>query len=84
VQIGLKSLQNFESRSHSQEMLESVCNMILDLDSNIRFAGVVNNKGKLLTVSVKKGIRTFIDPQDQEILLMETALGVLMRKKHDD
>ncbi|MHB8546398.1 MAG: hypothetical protein ACYDAJ_06495 [Nitrosotalea sp.] len=64
-------------------MFESVCNLILDLDSSIRFAGVVNNKGKLLTVSVKKGIQTFIGPQDQEILLVETALGVLMRKKHD-
>ena len=64
-------------------MFESVCNMILDLDSNIRFVGVINNKGKLLTGSVKKGIRTFIGPQDQEMLLMETALGVRMRKEHD-
>ncbi|MDE1814062.1 MAG: hypothetical protein KGH87_03280 [Thaumarchaeota archaeon] len=83
MQIGLKSLQNLESRSHSQEIFESVCNMILDLDPNIRFVGVINNKGKLLTGSVKKGIRTFIGPQDQEMLLMETALGVRMRKEHD-
>ena len=83
MQIGLKSLQNFENRSHSQELLESVCKTILDLDSNIRFAGVINNKGKLLTGSVKKGIRTFVGPQDQEMLLMEVALGVRMRKEHD-
>lgn len=83
MQIGLKSLQNLESRSHSQEIFESVCSLILDLDPNIRFVGVINNKGKLLTGSVKKGIRTFIGPQDQEMLLMETALGVRMRKEHD-
>ncbi|MDE1841224.1 MAG: hypothetical protein KGI09_05005 [Thaumarchaeota archaeon] len=52
------------------------------MDSNIRFVGVMNNKGKLLTASVKKGIRTFT-PQDQEMLLMEIALGVLMRKEYD-
>ncbi|MDH2908132.1 MAG: hypothetical protein PXX83_08575 [Candidatus Nitrosotalea sp.] len=83
MQIGLKSPQNFESGSHFQEMFESVCNMILDLDSNIRFVGVINNKGRLLTGSMKKGIRTFIGPQDQEMLFMETALGVRMRKEHD-
>ncbi|MGI0065347.1 MAG: DUF6659 family protein [Nitrosotalea sp.] len=83
MQIGLKPLQNFENRSHSLEKLESVCNAILDLDSNIRFVGVINNKGKLLTRSMKKGIRIFIGLQDQEILLMETALGVRMRKEHD-
>ena len=83
MQIGLKSLQNFESGSHSPEIFEPVCNMILNLDSNIRFVGVMNNKGKLLTASVKKGIRTFITPQDQEMLLMEIALGVRMRKEHD-
>lgn len=83
MQIGLKSLQNFESGSYSKEMLEHVCNMILDLNSNIRFVGMINNKGKLLTGNVKQGIRTFIGPQDQEMLFMETALGVRMRKEHD-
>lgn len=83
MQIGLKSLQNSESGPHSQEMFELVCNMILDLDFNIRFVGVINNKGKLLTESVKQGIQAFIGPQDREMLFMETALGVRMRKEHD-
>ncbi len=83
MQVGLKSLQNFENRSHSPEMLESVCNLILDLDPNIRFVGVINNKGKLLTRIMKKRIRALITPQDQEILFMEIALGVRMRKEHD-
>lgn len=83
MESGLESMPNFERETHSQEMLESVCEMILDLDPDIRFAGVINNKGKLLTAHTKKGIRSFTTPKDQEMLLMETALGVRMRKEHD-
>ncbi|HEX5358542.1 MAG TPA: DUF6659 family protein [Candidatus Nitrosotalea sp.] len=83
MESGLESISNFERKVHSRETLESICEMILDLDPNIRFAGVINNKGKLLARCAKKGIRSFTTPQDREMLLMETALGVRMRKEHD-
>lgn len=83
MESGLESIPNFEREIHSQEILESICEMILDLDPDIRFAGMINNKGKLLTGHAKKGIRSFTTPKDQEMLLMETALEVRMRKEHD-
>ena len=79
----LDAIPNFERKTPSQETLESICVMILDLDPDIRFAGVINNKGRLLTGHTKKGIRAFTTKKDQEMLLMETALGVRMRKEHD-
>ena len=83
MESGLESIPNFERKTHSQETLESICKMILDLDPDIRFAGVINNKGKLLTANTKKGIRFLTTQKDQEMLLMEIALGVRMRKEHD-
>ena len=83
MESGLQSIPNFERKIPSQETLESICEMILGLDHDIRFAGVINNKGKLLTAHKKKGIRSFATPKDQEMLFMETALGVRMRKEHD-
>jgi hypothetical protein len=83
MESGLESIPNFERRLPSQETLEYVCGMILDLDPNIRFVGIINNKGKLLTGQTKKGILVFTAPKDQEMLLMETALGMRMRKEHD-
>lgn len=83
MESGLESIPNFERRLPSQEMLESICGMILDLDHNIRFVGIINNQGKLLTGQKKRGIRVFTTPKDQEMLLVETALGVRMRKEHD-
>lgn len=79
----LDTVPNFERKIPSQETLESICEMILDLDPDIRFAGVINNKGRLLTGHTKKGIRAFMTRKDQEMLLMETALGVRMRKEHN-
>lgn len=83
MQIELESLYNSKSKKCSQEILESVCDEILNLNPNIRFAGIISSKGKLLTGNKKKGIRSFINPRNEEMLLMETALGVRMRKEHD-
>ena len=83
MESGLDTIPNFARKIPSQETLESICEMILDLDPGIRFAGVINNKGRLLTGHTKKGIRSFTTQKDQEMLLMETALGVRMRKEHN-
>ncbi|HEU5221160.1 MAG TPA: DUF6659 family protein [Candidatus Nitrosotalea sp.] len=83
MESGLDAIPNFERKIPSRETLESICEMILDLDPNIRFAGVINNKGRLLTGHTKKGIRAFTTQKDQEMLHMETALGMRMRKEHN-
>jgi hypothetical protein len=79
----LDAIPTFERKIPSQETLESICEMILDLDPDIRFAGVINNKGRLLTGHTKKGIRAFTTRKDQEMLHMETALEIRMRKEHN-
>lgn len=83
MESGLDAIPNFERKIPSRETLESICEMILDLDPDIRFAGVINNKGRLLTGHTKKGIRAFTTRKDQEMLHMETALGIRMRKEHN-
>ena len=79
----LQSVQDSSQKNYSQERLESFCAEILNLDPKIRFAGILNDKGKLLTENKRTGLKFFIDPKDLEILLMETALGVRMRRVHD-
>ncbi len=80
----MQSVQNTSQKNFSQERLESFCNEILNLDPKIRFVGIITDKGKLLAENKRKGLKVFIDPKDLEILLMETALGVRMRRVHDD
>lgn len=53
MESGLDAIPNFERKMSPQETLESICEMILDLDPDIQFAGVINNKGRLLTGHTK-------------------------------
>ncbi|WP_101477347.1 DUF6659 family protein [Candidatus Nitrosotalea bavarica] len=84
MEFDMQSVQNTSQKNFSQERLESFCNEILNLDPKIRFVGIITDKGKLLAENKRKGLKVFIDPKDLEILLMETALGVRMRRVHDD
>lgn len=82
--VNTQSIQNITQKNHSLENLEDFCEEILNLDPKIRFSGIINDKGKLLVENKKKGLKILIDPKDLEILLMETALGVRMRREHDE
>ena len=80
----MQSVQNITQKDCSLEELEEFCDQILNLDSKIRFAGIISDKGRLLVENRRKGLKVFIDPKDLEILIMETALGVRMRREHDE
>jgi hypothetical protein len=83
VVINIQSVQNIDQKNYSLGELEAFCDEILNLDSKIRFAGIITDKGKLLAENKRKGLKVLIDPKDLEILLMEIALGVRMRREHD-
>jgi hypothetical protein len=82
VGIDMQYIQNINQK-YSQETLESFCDAILHLDPKIRSVGIIDDKGKMLTENRRKELKVFIDPKDLEILLMEIALGVRMRREHD-
>ena len=56
---------------------------ILDLDDKIRFAGIINEKGKLVAGGLRSGLKSLEDPKDDEMLFMELALRVKMRQEFD-
>ena len=63
---------------------ENMCTIVQKIDSKIRFAGVINSKGRLVAggmVSTKKRLG---DRKRDEMLYMELALRVKMRREFDD
>lgn len=60
-----------------------ICEEIKELDPKIRFAGVINPRGKLVAGGMKEGIEPLESPKDDEMLFMELALRVRMRKEFD-
>jgi hypothetical protein len=62
---------------------EGMCKRVMALDREIRFVGVINERGKLLAGGLREGLKSLEDPKDDEMLFMELALRVRMRKEFD-
>ena len=55
----------------------------MNLDPKIRFVGVINERGKLVAGGMKEGIEPLEGEKEDEMLFMELALRVRMRKEFD-
>ncbi len=60
-----------------------ICNSILSLDPKIRFVGVINERGRLVAGGMKENVEPLESEKDDEMIFMELALRVKMRKEFD-
>ncbi len=60
-----------------------ICNSVLSLDPKIRFAGVINERGRLVAGGMKENVEPLETEKDDEMIFMELALRVKMRKEFD-
>ena len=63
---------------------ENMCASIQKIDDKIRFAGVINSKGRLTAGGMAPSIKRLGDRKRDEILYMELALRVKMRREFDN
>jgi len=63
---------------------ESLCMLVQKIDSKVRFAGVVNSKGRLIAGGMAPSKKRLGDRKRDEMLYMELALRVKMRREFDD
>jgi hypothetical protein len=59
-----------------------LCKKIMQLDPKIRFAGVINNKGRLVEGGMRDGT-SLSSAKDDEMLFMELVLRIKMRQEFD-
>ena len=63
---------------------ENMCASIQKIDDKIRFAGVINSKGRLTAGGMAPSKTRRGDRKRDEMLYMELALRVKMRREFDD
>ena len=63
---------------------ENLCTLSQKIDSKVRFAGVINSKGRLVAGGMTPSITRLGDRKRDEMLYMELALRVKMRSEFDD
>ncbi len=61
-----------------------ICNTILSIDHKIRFAGIINERGRLVAGGMKEDVEPLENEKDDEMIFMELALRVKMRKDFDE
>ncbi|WP_166391099.1 DUF6659 family protein [Candidatus Nitrosotalea sp. TS] len=62
---------------------EKICKKVMDLDPKIRFAGIINEKGRLFAGGMREGFKSLEDSRDDEMLYMELVLRAKMRREFD-
>jgi hypothetical protein len=62
---------------------DKLCKQVFEIDSRIRFAGWVNENGKLVTGGMRPGFKSLSDSADNEMIFMELSMAARMRKDLD-
>jgi hypothetical protein len=68
---------------NNSEDLEKICQKIIKLDPKMRSARIINSRGHLVAGGMKKGIMSLEDQKQDEMMFMELALRVRMRREFD-
>jgi len=63
---------------------EKLCDFAKQADSKVRFAGVINSRGRLIAGGMISSKKRLGDRKRDEMLYMELALRVKMRSEFDD
>jgi hypothetical protein len=69
--------------STHNKKLQKLCDAIFALNSNIRFAGVVNNMGTLVAGGMRQSVKSMEHKEDSSRLYLESAIRSEMRKDFD-
>ena len=62
---------------------EKLCESAKKADSKVRFAGVINSRGRLIAGGMVPSKKALEDEKNDEMLFMELALRVKMRSEFD-
>ncbi|MFQ5782585.1 MAG: DUF6659 family protein [Nitrosopumilus sp.] len=67
----------------NEDKLEKICQKIIKLDSKMRSARLINNRGHLIAGGMKEGLFALEAQKQDEMMFMELALRVRMRHEFD-
>ena len=63
---------------------DELCERVKKVDPKVRFAGVINSRGRLVAGGMVSSKKRLGDRKNDEMLYMELALRVKMRSEFDD
>jgi hypothetical protein len=62
---------------------DELCKKVLEIDSRIRFVGLINKMGRLIAGGMKPRLLSLEESRDNEMMYLQLALKVNQRKAFD-
>jgi hypothetical protein len=62
---------------------KEVCNLVLQLDKSIRFAGIANNMGTLIAYKSREGLVPLLNEEELQNSTMKTVLRMKTREDYE-
>jgi hypothetical protein len=62
----------------------SLCDTIIKLDRNIRFVGIVNNRGEVIEGGFKQGIQPLLNGTDEQQMYIHSLSNITMLQSYSD
>jgi uncharacterized protein DUF6659 len=60
----------------------NLCDRIIKLDHNIRFAGIVNGRGEVIEGGFQQGVQPLLDGTDEQQMYMQSLWNVTTLQKY--
>ena len=65
-------------------MLGNLCNTIIKLDRNIRFVGIVNDKGEVIEGGFQDGVEPLLEGSDEQEMYTNSLSNMALLKNYSD
>lgn len=75
-------MKNLETEEQIKKLKET-CQYLLE-DGKIRFVGIINRMGRIITETYQKGITSLLVDKEDRMISMELALEVFLREEFDE
>jgi hypothetical protein len=62
----------------------NLCDKIIKLDRNIRFVGIVNNKGEVIDGGFQEGVEPLLDESDEQEMYANSLLNMTLLQNFSD
>lgn len=65
-------------------MLRNLCDTIIKLDRNIRFVGIVNDKGEVIEGGFQDGVEPLLEGSDEQEMYTNSLSNMALLKNYSD
>lgn len=65
-------------------MLGNLCDIIIKLDRNIRFVGIVNDKGEVIEGGFQDGVEPLLEGSDEQEMYTNSLSNMTLLKNYSD